>query len=122
VCVLPPGKFPYWLNYQPFTPKKSIPVLLGVCTGHYAATMADRKDAQIIDDAMSVLKAIYGPHTPPPVKYVISRWDDEEFSRGSYAFAPVGATDADFDATGGHERQVLFFAGEHTQRKLRGTV
>lgn len=116
------GKFSYWLNMQPFTPKKLLPALVGVATAGYAEKIEDLTDQQVLADALFVLNKMFPNQVSQPKGFVVTRWRSDKFSGGSYTYAPAGSTDEDFDALGGHEQKLLFFAGEHTHRQYRGTV
>ena len=73
-------------------------------------------DDEIRIQVMSVLrKMLNKPEAPEPIDIVITRWDSDPFSMGSYSFGAVGSTKEDTDALRkpcGHGR--IVFAGEAT--------
>lgn len=98
------------------------PVLLMFAAGSFGTEMERMSDDQIIASAMRVLREIHD-HVPNPTKHVITRWHSDPFSRGSYSFSGVGATQPDDRreiATTVGDR--LFFAGEATSELYPATA
>ncbi len=111
------GAFPYWLNTHPFTGR---PILVGIALNEYATdTMPGKDDAAVIDDALGALGQAFGDAVTAPREAVITRWNEEPFSRGAYSFAAVGARGKVFRKLAEPVEDVLFFAGEHTQPRLQ---
>ncbi len=57
-------------------------------------------------------------YMPKPKSYIVTRWDSDPFSLGSYSYLPPGAdfsyiTEFQSPERLGSERDVLYFAGEH---------
>ena len=48
---------------------------------------------------------------PKPIETIVTRWEDEPFSGGSYSYIPVGASQKDIRTLAAPERSLLF-AGE----------
>jgi hypothetical protein len=63
------------------------------------------------------------PQVPQPRKYLVTRWEDEPYSRGVYSHIALGATTLDYDAMAEplwEER--LLWAGEATCKEHPATV
>lgn len=93
--------------------------------GDDAIAIEKQTDEAIVDRVLSNLRAMLGDQVPPPSKYVISRWGQDEFARGSYSFDPVGREeliDAARRELGARVGTRLFWAGEATQESWSGTT
>ncbi len=113
------GKFNYFMNLKKFSDMNA---LMGFTFGEYSELTESMSDAQIVNEIMSHLKAIYGNDIPNPNDMLRTKWVSNEYSFGSYSFVAKGARSSSFEQ---FEQQIddkLFFAGEHTSRDYRGTV
>ena len=105
------------------------PILMSLFSGREALACECKTDAELIDEVMSTLRAMFASKVsvPNPSAYRITRWGQDRYSRGSYTFLPPGATDQDFQVLQspvngngdsllleGSETMRLFFCGEHT--------
>jgi predicted NAD/FAD-dependent oxidoreductase len=98
------------------------PVLTLFNAGSFGTALEALSDQSVVASAMSVLRRMYGPGAADPIASRISRWHADPFAGGSYTFVAVGSTGADCDALAEPANCRLFFAGEATHRKYRGTV
>ncbi len=110
--------------YNPcsFDPKQR--VLIGFVIGEAARTMEAMDDAEIADRAVRSLRSIFGEDmVPPPSKVLVTRWEADEYARGSYSFQKVNSLE--------HSRRDLarpvadgrlHFAGEATDEKFPATT
>ena len=113
------GHFSEWVSLSRHT---GDPVLVAFNAGDYGTTIEALSDDEIIDEAMQVLRTMYGTGIPEPVATRITRWNSDPFARGSYSYLPPGAKPV-------HRRRLarpikgrLFFAGEATSREYPATV
>ncbi|MCX2982515.1 FAD-binding protein [Halieaceae bacterium IMCC14734] len=114
-----PARFPYWLNLQPVTGE---PVLLAFNGGEVALQMEGGTDADVLAEAMGVLRSIYGEYVPEPMDYRITRWAADPFSYGSYSALAMGATpEMRCDLAAPIDNRI-FFAGEATHSQHPATV
>ena len=90
--------------------------------GNYGLTLEGDSISKIGSDIMDILRKMYGNAIPNYSQIAVSKWSQDQFARGAYSFANVGASDTDFDAFTAPVDSKLFFAGEHTISKYRGTV
>lgn len=113
------GKFNYFMNCNKFI---SANALMTFAFGDYAITTESMSDAQIINEIMTHLKAIYGNSIPNPVNMIRTKWQSDSNTKGSYSFATNGIRSTAFDDLAEPLNNRVFFAGEHTHRTYRGTV
>ena len=83
--------------------------------GSAAETMEGMDDTDIVEQVVSNLKMMFASDVVSPTKFMITRWGQDEYAKGSYSFRSVGR---DFDGIAEKlSRSVdnkVFFAGEHT--------
>jgi len=113
------GKYPYFLNALTFSPA---PALMTFGFGNYGLFMERFTDKQITADIMQNLRLMFGKNIPNPTKVLVSRWTADPFARGAYCYTSVGVNNKDYEKLGQSVQDKLFFAGEHTSSKYRGTV
>jgi monoamine oxidase len=114
------GAWEEWLSLEPAA---GLPVLFGFNAATYARGLEAKTDAQVVSEAMAVLRTIW-PTAPNPIKTYVTKWGKDQFARGSYSYTTpkmeyeavhkgVGSPVA-----GGRIR----FAGEHTSMRNPATV
>lgn len=108
-----------WMNYHHFSQE---PILLVFNAGQFARSLAEFSDTEIIEQAMTVLKTMYGEAIPAPTDWIITRWAQNPASLGAYSYLPVGASGEDYDNLARPVGQRLLFAGEATTRDYPATV
>jgi len=113
------GKFNYFLNIKKFTQANG---LMTFAFGDYATLTESMTDSQIINEILLNLKSIYGNSIPNPTNFLRTKWGQNINSYGAYSYPTNGTTSADFDTLSNDVNNKVFFAGEHTERKYRGTV
>jgi len=88
-------------------------ILILFLTGRLASKIEQQTDEQIISDIVQFLRAIY-PQMPEPIKWLVTRWGQDPFARGSYSNFPVGTT---YEITKELARDCynerVYWAGEH---------
>lgn len=112
----------YWaefLNLDAYTGK---PILLGFNAGDYGREVEGFSDAEIVAQAMDVLRIIYGNDIPEPIDYLQTRWINDPYARGSYSFMAVGSSGEDREALGECVMDRVYFAGEATSVSYPSTV
>ena len=114
------GKFYIFWNFQKVTGAN---ILIALLTGNSAITCELLDENIIIEECLIVLRRIFSDQTVPnPIATRLTRWKSDEMSFGSYSFIKVGASGADYDAMQKPVDDVLFFAGEATNRAYPATV
>lgn len=113
------GKYNYFVNFRKFSEHN---VLMTFAFGEFAIEMEAHDDAQVIADVMAALQVMYGADIPQPTGILRSAWHGDPDIGGCYTSAVVGMDGSEYEAVGGEVGGRLFFAGEHTSRRYRGTV
>jgi len=114
-----PGGFPLFWN--PFR-STGIPILVGYTGGRRAWEMEAWSDEAIVEQAMQVLRRIFGLTIPSPTAIRVTRWHRDPYARGAYSYIPVGGRGEDYEAMAEPVGERLLFAGEATIRAYPGTV
>lgn len=92
----------------------AISVLLVKICGRVAQEIEEQKDQDIVDELMVLLRKIFSDtDVPDPTRYLITRWSQDPFARGSYSSFAVGSDNQTLMdlARECHER--IYWAGEH---------
>ena len=95
-------------------------LLIKVC-GRTAEEIEEMKDQEIVDEVMVLLRKIFSDtDVPEPTRFLITRWSQDPFARGSYSSFAVGADNQTLLdlARECHER--IYWAGEHAN--YHGTI
>ena len=113
------GHWSYWINLEPATGK---PILTAFNVADYGKEIEQFSDADIVNLAMNELKLIYGDHIPAPSGHLITRWNTDPFSYGSYSYVPKGVSASMREVLAEPVSQKVFFAGEATHSEFPSTV
>lgn len=111
-----------WHSWYNVSAISGTPTLLTFAGGDMGRTIEGMADGEIIESVLESLRRVYGDAVLPPVAHWITRWDSEEFTRGSYSYLPAGSTSEDHDAMSNPIDGVLHFAGEATWSADPATV
>jgi monoamine oxidase len=112
------GRWVEWVSFA----KVGAPVLLGFNAADRAREVEKWTDQALIEDAMQVLRTMFGNHIPNPVSAQITRWAQDSYAYGSYSFNAVGSTNQDRKALGSTLNNRVLWAGEATSVDYAGTV
>ena len=113
------GKFNYFLNLKHI---KNSNTLMTFAFGDYAIKTELMSEKEVITVIMEQLKSIYGENIPNPTKMLRTKWKSNKYSFGAYSFVPYTAKSLDFKVFEESINNKIYFAGEHTSIKYRGTV
>ncbi|GAB2555587.1 NAD(P)/FAD-dependent oxidoreductase [Leucobacter ruminantium] len=107
----------WWHSWYDLTELHGEPTLLTFAAGECAKQIRDWSDERIAASVMDGLRGIYGDGIPGPSHARITRWQDDEWSRGAYAYMTVGSAPEDHDRIAepigsGPGGPVLHLAGE----------
>jgi len=108
-----------WINFYKHIAQ---PILLGFNSGQDARLIEGLSNQSVVLRAMKVLRDAFGSSIPDPVGAVVTRWQSDPFSLGSYSSIPPGATGKDYDTLAAPIGDRVFFAGEATSRAYPATV
>jgi len=98
------------------------PILLGFTVGEHARQLEKLSDEEIVADAMSILRNMYGDETLEPLDYVRTKWASDPYAIGAYSYSHVGVTTSDYTALAEPVMDRVFFAGEATIMDHTATV
>ena len=123
IATEPKGKWNLWLNYRTFSEEN---ILLGLSVGAYAQISDRMSDAEKVEDALSVLRTVWGADVPQPQKMISTNWSEDKYTFGAYSFPDKFSIPSDFDGLSegisGDHYKTLFFCGEHTTFDYAGTL
>lgn len=115
----PPGRWNYFLNYRTFTDQN---MLVGLSVGAYPLVAEAMSDAEMVADAMLVLRDAYGDAVPDPIAFRTTRWSENPNSYGAYSYSRAGSSPDDWETLAEPVDGTLLFAGEHTCWDNKGTT
>jgi len=104
------GRFFQWFNCSKTT---GLPTLLALMAGDAAFSTEMSSNDQLIAEATEVLQSVFPTKIPAPIEAVVTRWGQDEFSRGSYSYTGPNFQPDDYEVMAKPIGN-LFFGGEHT--------
>jgi polyamine oxidase len=113
------GRLNHWMNLEGILGE---PILAGFLLGPFARDSELLTADELREETVKVLTGMFGAKARVPEKVAVSRWVADPYSRGSYSFAAPGGGMKDYEALAQPHAKRLFFAGEHTSGRYRGTV
>lgn len=112
----------WWHSWYDLTALHGIPTLLTFAAGPAAVQTRDWSERAVVDSVLAQLRRLYGDRVTEPTEALITHWQDDPFSHGSYAYMTVGSTTDDHDALATPVGGVLHLAGEATWTDDPATV
>lgn len=116
----PEGK--WWHSWYDLTELHGDPTLLTFAAGPAAQAVRDWSDDDIVESVLAQLRRLYGDRVTKPTHVHVTRWQDDPWARGSYAYMTLGATTSDHDDLAVPIGGVLHLAGEATWTDDPATV
>lgn len=113
------GRWCYWVNYRTFSTEN---ILLGLSLGDYALVADRMSDAEMREDALHVLRTVWGAEVGAPVEVRTTHWSTDPTTLGAYTYPRPGTERADFDLLAEPVDARLFLVGEHTLFEFAGTT
>lgn len=111
-----------WPEIVNFHKIAGLPVLLAFSAGSAGEQNEQRSDAELVSCLMDCLRKMYGPDIPQPSGHLVTRWNQDPFSLGSYSYTPVGSSQSLRRQIGAPIEHRIFFAGEATSQFFPSTV
>lgn len=112
----------WWHSWYDLTPLHGVPTLLTFAAGPCAQAIRGWTDEAITASVFAALREIH-PHADiTPTAVEVTRWRDDPFALGSYAYMTVGSTTEDHDVLATPVGGVLHLAGEATWTEDPATV
>lgn len=112
----------WWHSWYDLTRLDGIPTLLTFAAGPAARAIRGWSDEQVAASVLEQLRRLYGEGVGTPTSVHVTAWQDDPFSRGSYAHMLPGSTTADHDDLARPVDGVLHLAGEATWTDDPATV
>jgi polyamine oxidase len=109
--------FPYAVDLTRFSGQPQLAFLSGGAGGGRVGALG----TTAVDQAMDVLRKLYGAGIPEPTASKVTDWKGDPWARGSYSFVAVGSSKQDMIELARNEGR-LHFAGEHTYYDFHTTV
>lgn len=104
-----------WSTFLSFQRLLGAPVLVALHSADTARMLEGMADAEVVADAMRVLRTMY-PGAPQPKETLVTRWAADPYAFGSYSYFAVGNPKNITDAIAKPFGRVLF-AGEASSDK-----
>ena len=104
----------WWHSWYDLGRLHDEPALLTFAAGPAAVATRTWADEDIVASTMAQLRRLYGDTVPDPTSAIVTRWQDDPFAHGSYAFMLPGSVGADHDDLAEPVDGVLHLAGEAT--------
>ncbi|WP_029746358.1 flavin monoamine oxidase family protein [Leucobacter chironomi] len=112
----------WWHSWYDLTALHGEPTLLTFAAGECAQQIRDWSDERIVASVMAGLRELYGAGVPDPVHAQITRWQQDPWAGGAYAYMTVGSKPEDHDLLATPIDGVLHLAGEATWTEDPATV
>ncbi|MDX2400223.1 flavin monoamine oxidase family protein [Microbacterium algeriense] len=112
----------WWHSWYDLTAVHGEPTLLTFAAGPAATATRHWDDRRVVESILVQLRRLYGDRVVPPTHVHRTGWQDDPYSRGSYAYMTLGSTTADHDDLAAPVGDVLHLAGEATWTDDPATV
>ena len=112
----------WWHSWYDLTRLHGEPTLLTFAAGPCAQETRSWDDDRVVASVLAELRRLYGDAVEEPVQVHVTRWQDDPYARGSYAYLTVGSTPEDHDLLATPVGGVLHLAGEATWTEDPATV
>uniref|UniRef100_A0A7N0UST0 Amine oxidase domain-containing protein n=1 Tax=Kalanchoe fedtschenkoi TaxID=63787 RepID=A0A7N0UST0_KALFE len=113
------GYYTFWQHMENAYPGSNI--LVVTLTNEESKRVESQPDEETLNEAMGVLRNMFGPNIPNAASILVPRWWNNKFQRGCYSNYPFFNNNQviqDIKASVGH----IFFTGEHTSERFSGYV
>lgn len=111
-----------WHSWYDLTPRGGEPTLLTFAAGQAAEDIHGWEEWRVVDAVLAQLRRLYGDAVEAPTSVRITDWQNDVFSRGSFAYMLVGSATHDHDDLATPIGGVLHIAGEATWTDDPATV
>ncbi|CAK7330907.1 unnamed protein product [Dovyalis caffra] len=113
------GYYTFWQHMENAYPGSNI--LVVTLTNEESKRVEAQSDEETLEEAMGVLRDMFGPNVPNATSILVPRWWNNRFQRGSYSNYPIISDNQDV-----HDIKApigrIFFTGEHTSERFSGYV
>jgi monoamine oxidase len=112
----------WWHSWYDLTRLDGVPTLLTFAAGPAARAIRGWSPEAVTASVLDELRRLHGDRVGTPTSVHVTAWQDDEWSRGSYAYMLPGSTTADHDDLAQPVGGVLHLAGEATWTDDPATV
>eukprot|EP00871_Galdieria_phlegrea_P005089 jgi/Galph1/5581/GphlegSOOS_G4275.1 len=105
----------YYIFWDFTTCSAQIPVLITMICEPFIGRNELAREEDCVKNAMNVIRRAF-PHAPDPKDFFVTRWTRDRFSRGAYSFISTQSTGETYDVMAKSVDNVIYFAGEATNR------
>jgi len=112
----------WWHSWYDLSPLHGTPTLLTFAAGPAAIETRDWDAERVAASVLAQLRRLYGDRVEQPTHVHMTRWQDDPYARGSYAYMAVGSRTSDHDDLATPVGGVLHLAGEATWTDDPATV
>ncbi len=112
----------WWHSWYDLTRLHGTPTLLTFAAGPAARATRGWDEADVVESVLTQLRRLFGDRVEQPTDVHVTRWQDDPFARGSYAYMTLGSTTSDHDDLATPVGGVLHLAGEATWTDDPATV
>ncbi|KAG6761067.1 hypothetical protein POTOM_034259 [Populus tomentosa] len=96
-------------------------ILVVTLTNGESKRVEAQSDEETLEEAMGVLRDMFGPNIPNATDILVPRWWSNRFQRGSYSNYPIISDNQDVHYIKAPVGRI-FFTGEHTSERFSGYV
>ncbi|KAB5541012.1 hypothetical protein DKX38_013986 [Salix brachista] len=96
-------------------------ILVVTLTNGESKRVEAQSDEETLEEAMGVLRDMFGPNIPNATDIIVPRWWNNRFQRGSYSNYPIISDNQDVHYIKAPVGRI-FFTGEHTSERFSGYV
>lgn len=112
----------WWHSWYDLTALHGEPTLLTFAAGPAGVETREWDEGRVVESVLTQLRRLYGDRVERPTHVDITHWQDDPFTRGSYAYMTLGSTTRDHDDLATPIGGVLHLAGEATWTDDPATV
>ena len=115
--------------FNPVSANGGTHILTGFVAGDDADAMVQQTDDQVVAKVLTNLRTMLGDDVPEPTQTLVTRWNQDEFAKGSYSFPSADCAAGRFVSDEAARVELgrpvgsnLFFAGEATDVEMYATT
>lgn len=99
------------------------PILEVAVAGHRAEIFDAIDHEACVEKVLSRLRCTFGEdEVPNPVDSRVTRWSQDEYTKGAYSYWRLGSSETDVDSLAQPVDDKIFFAGEATSVEYQGSL
>lgn len=117
------GMFNVFYDISPSDEKCGRFILKTHISGDSVSHLREKTDKEIVAMCMETLRKMFpSEEIPEPIKFIVTHWHADAFSKMAYSFTPTGSSGDDYDLIAQEVMDKVYFAGEATNRRYPQSV